>query len=78
MSDSRPEIWCFFLVGLHGYLMVVMPITKMMHFTSGQSSPSTSDSRRSALLLRGILRIARGHFEHLEDERYARSVLLHE
>jgi len=68
----------FFLVGLHRYLLVVMPITKMMQSASRESSPSTSDSSRNALLLRGIPRIARSQFERLVDERYARPVLLHE
>jgi len=68
----------FFFVGLHRYLLVVMLTTKLIPSASRESSPSISDSRRSPLLLRGILTIARGQFEHLVDERYARSVLLHE
>jgi len=48
----------------------------MMQSASRESSPITSDSRRSAILLRGILSIARSHFEHMVDERYARPVLL--
>jgi len=75
MSNSRPKTACFLLVGLHGYLLVVIPTTKMMQSASRESSPITSDSSRSAILLRGILRIARSHFEHyLVDERYARPV----
>ena len=77
LSGSRPEP-AFLLVGLHRYRLVVMPTTRMMQSTSGESSPSNRSSRRGALLLRGILRIARSLFEHLVDERCTRPVLVHE
>jgi len=78
MSDSRPRTAFFFLgwpapVPAGGHAN-----KKMMQSASRESSASTSESRRSPLLLRGILRIAPSHFEHLVDERYAHPVLLHE
>ena len=74
---SRPKP-AYFLVGLHRYRLVVMPTTRMMQSASRESSPRTNSSRRGALLLRGILRIARSLFEHLVDERCTRPVLVHE
>ena len=45
---------------------------------SRESSLSSNGSRPSALLSRGIPRMARTLFQNLLDERYTRPVLVHE